>query len=287
MRCAGIPAYDVQRANVQKCTGMSIHQLISRYQDYTYKMNDVALIRTMEQNYLGVMLTSDLKWNTHISNIASKANRSLGLMKRSLQMCQQDAKALAYTSLVRWHLENASSTWDPHTDSNKYKLEAVQHGASHFVTRNYNWKIPEMSIVQELDWRNLEQRRREHSLKLMFKVVNGQSELKMSDYYNQRTQQITHQSLHEKCYVLPQCRTDTHQQSYFPWTIREWNVLSPDLVTAAVWTHAAPDALDTFTTEHSALPLGLMKQCSFAELTTGIGSRTCKSTLLCIISLHW
>ena len=76
------------RLNVRKCTSMSVHQLRSRYQDYTYNMNDVALIRTMEQQYLGVMLTSDLRCNTHILSIASKANRSLGLVKRSLHMCQ-------------------------------------------------------------------------------------------------------------------------------------------------------------------------------------------------------
>ena len=31
---------------------MSIHQLWSRFQDYTHKMNDVALVQTMEQTYL-------------------------------------------------------------------------------------------------------------------------------------------------------------------------------------------------------------------------------------------
>ena len=107
-----------------------------------YKMNNVALIRTAKQKYFGVM---------HVSNVASKANQSLGLVKRSLHMCQQDAKALAYISLVRSHLEYASSAWDPHTDSNKYKLEAAQHRVAHFVTRNYNWKTPETPIVQELD----------------------------------------------------------------------------------------------------------------------------------------
>ena len=58
-----------------------------------------------------------------------------GLVKRSLHMRQQDAKALAYTSLVRLHLEYASTAWDPHTDSNKYKLEAVQHRVARFVTQ--------------------------------------------------------------------------------------------------------------------------------------------------------
>ena len=249
----------LMRFNVQKCTSISVHQLRSRYQDYPYKMNDVVLIRTMEQKYLGVMLTSDLRWYTHISKIASKANRSMGLVKRSLHMCQHDAKALAYTSLVRSHLEYASSAWDPYTDINKYKLEEVQHRATRIVTRNYNWKTP---IVQELGWKTLEQRRWEHSLKLMFKVVICQSGLKC------RTTAIRQQSeslarVHEKCYVPPQCRTDTYQppqcrtdtyqppqcrtdtyqppqcpecrtdtyqQSFFPRTIREWNVLPLELV---------------------------------------------------------
>ena len=44
----------LMRFNIQKCTSMSFHQLRSRYKDFTYKMNDVALIRTTEQKYLGV-----------------------------------------------------------------------------------------------------------------------------------------------------------------------------------------------------------------------------------------
>ena len=38
--------------NVQKCTSMSVHQFRSRFQDFTYKMNNDALTRTDEQKYL-------------------------------------------------------------------------------------------------------------------------------------------------------------------------------------------------------------------------------------------
>ena len=48
----------------------------------------------------------------------------------------------------------------------------------------------------------------------------------------------------------------------------------PNWLTAAVWIRSAPDFFDTFTTEHSALPLGLTEQCSFAELTTETEART-------------
>ena len=33
--------------------------------------------------YLGVTITNDLRWNTHASNICSKANRTLGFLRLS------------------------------------------------------------------------------------------------------------------------------------------------------------------------------------------------------------
>ena len=56
----------------------------------------------------------------------------------------------------------------------------------------------------------------------------------------------------------------------------------PNWLTATVWIRSAPDLLDTFTTEHSTLSLGLTEQCSFAELTTrtGTGTPICLSLFL-------
>ena len=51
--------------------------------------------------YLGVTITSDLKWNSHIRNVCSKANRILGFLRRNLFSCPQDVKEAAYKSMVR------------------------------------------------------------------------------------------------------------------------------------------------------------------------------------------
>ena len=37
--------------------------------------------------YLGVTITSDLRWNTHVSNVCTKANRTLGFLRRNLYSC--------------------------------------------------------------------------------------------------------------------------------------------------------------------------------------------------------
>ena len=42
--------------------------------------------------YLGVTITSDLKWNSHIRNVCSKANRTLGFLRRNLFSCPKDVK---------------------------------------------------------------------------------------------------------------------------------------------------------------------------------------------------
>ena len=46
----------------------------------TYNMMDMPLESTSAQKYLGVDITSSLDWSTHINTIATKANKTLGLL---------------------------------------------------------------------------------------------------------------------------------------------------------------------------------------------------------------
>ena len=68
--------------------------------------------------YLGVTIANDLKWNTHVSNICTKANRTLGFLRRTLFSCPKNVKGM-----VRPILEYGSSVWDPHTGKLQEELE--------------------------------------------------------------------------------------------------------------------------------------------------------------------
>ena len=57
---------------------------------------------------LGVTISKILKWNTHVSTVCTKANRTLGFLRRNLSSCPQDAKEIAYKASVRPILEYAS-----------------------------------------------------------------------------------------------------------------------------------------------------------------------------------
>ncbi|XP_072182188.1 uncharacterized protein [Diadema setosum] len=100
--------------NVEKCAVLSITR--KRTPDtYTYRLGKDVIPRAKEYKYLGVTVTTDLRWNQHCQNIRNKASRTLGLVRRTLSPCSKEVKSRAYTALVRPQLEYASEAWNPHT----------------------------------------------------------------------------------------------------------------------------------------------------------------------------
>ena len=76
----------------------------------TYTLEGTVLENVDRIKYLGVTITNDLRWNTHVGNICTKANRTLGFLRRNIS---RDVKEMAYKGLVRPILEYASPVWDP------------------------------------------------------------------------------------------------------------------------------------------------------------------------------
>ena len=96
-------------------------------------------------------ISRDLNWNTHVSNVCTKANRTLGFLRRNLLSCPQDVKETAYKGLVRPVLEYASPIWDPHGIVVREELEKVQNRAAKFMSGNYNLENGSMiSILEQL-----------------------------------------------------------------------------------------------------------------------------------------
>ena len=102
-----------------------------------YNLEGTVLENVESIKYLGVTITNDLKWNTHISNVCTKA--TLGFLMRNLYSCPPDVKEAAYKGLVRPVLEYGSSVWDPHN------WKRVQNRAARFVTGNYVFESGSMT----------------------------------------------------------------------------------------------------------------------------------------------
>ena len=85
---------------------------------------------------LGVTTTDNFNWNSHTDIIVPKANRMLGLIKRTCRGLD-DTKTLRtlYWALVRSNVEYCSVVWSPYTKKNIEKVEKVQRRATEFILK--------------------------------------------------------------------------------------------------------------------------------------------------------
>ena len=60
-----------------KCNMMQLTNKRTSKIQASYKLEGAVLENVESIKYLGVTITKDLKWNTHISNVCNKANRTL------------------------------------------------------------------------------------------------------------------------------------------------------------------------------------------------------------------
>lgn len=85
---------------------------------FQYSINGRCLSSVNRYKYLGLIITSDLRWNEHVTFIEKKAMKKLGYLKRSLRQSTQEIKILAYKTYIRPLLEYACLVWDPYTKKN-------------------------------------------------------------------------------------------------------------------------------------------------------------------------
>ena len=124
-----------------KCNMMQITRKRIKKIHASYTLEGTVLENVESIKYLGVTITNDLRWNTHVRNICTKANRTLSFLRRNLYSCPQEVKEAAYKGLVRPAHEYSGSIWDPSGAGLQNELEKVQNRAARFVTGNNTLKL--------------------------------------------------------------------------------------------------------------------------------------------------
>ena len=121
----------------RKCENLRISRKRISF-NRTYRINhNVEIKRVDHQKDLGVIVTGNLLWNSHVDFISAKANRILGFLKRncSKEISSNSLKVL-YLALVRSHLGYCSQIWAPQSViRNILLVESVQRRATKFICK--------------------------------------------------------------------------------------------------------------------------------------------------------
>ena len=213
------------RFNTTKCYVMTISRK-RKPSNFIYTLSDQPLENVRDNPYLGIQISNNLKWKTHIDKTTNKANKTLGFLRRNLKHCPTQLKETAYKSLVRSVVEYSSTIWDPYLISDIKKVEQVQRRAARFVCNDYRQTSSVSSMLENLKWQPLEHRRRSARIVLLYKILTEKIAINHKDYTEFNTLETRAGRSNKLKVYSPQ--TEISRNSFFPRTIKDWNHLDFD-----------------------------------------------------------
>ena len=206
--------------NASKCKFM----LVSRKKQHTHpnpsiSLNSSPLEFTPTFKYLGLPISSDLSWSSHIDNICSKAKHILGLLyRRFYRHSNEQALRQLYLSLVWPHLEYAAPVWSPHLNKYITMLERTQQFACKMCKI---WDSSNNELLDRLHLPRLAQHRLYLSPCFMYRIIHG-----LMNFPTNIIVPSSMSSHYTRSYSLyqPFARTDSYLHS-LPNTVSQWNIL--------------------------------------------------------------
>ena len=122
--------------------------------------------------YLGCLIASDLRWTNHINSICDKANKTLGFLRRNLNIGTTMTKQNAYNSLVRPIVEYASTVWNLYTQKDIHTLEKVQCRGARYVCNKHGNISSVDTMLDTLKRKTQQRRRKEARFNMLYKIQN-------------------------------------------------------------------------------------------------------------------
>ena len=165
--------------NINKCSVLHFGHHNSNH-NYNLGRSDI-LAKNCEKD-LGVLIRDDLKFSTHVTQAVNKAESALGVLRRFVISRDKKIFLNLYKSLVRPHLEYATTVWNPYLKRDIQLIERVQKRATKCIHGLHDLPYDQRLLSLNLD--SLEKRRLIVDLTEIFKITHKMSILHSSTFFS-------------------------------------------------------------------------------------------------------
>ena len=168
---------------------------------------------------LGVSLSSNLKWHSHIATMAKSASRKLGFLFRAKRFFSPSHLLLLYKTQIRPSLEYCSHVWGDASLSTLSILDSIQNRAVRL--------IGDEALTSSLEPLSL--RRKVSDLRLFYRYFHGKCSAEISSLVPPLSvpARLTRRTANQHPYTVQifTSRTSQFDSTFFPRTSRLWNAL--------------------------------------------------------------
>ena len=218
----------------------------------------VKLRETVAEKDLGIIVDNELSFNTHITQAVKKANKIVGMIRRTFTFLDEDMFKKLFTSLVRPVIEYGNCVWSPSFQYQIREIENVQRRATKLLPGMYNMDYEDR--LKRLNLPSLAFRQTPGDMIETFKYCQGLYEVDKKPFtlmreFNQDTTTRDHGFKIRK----EKCKLDVRTNFFGNRVVNLWNSLPIDIVNSPS-TNAFKNRLDKhwknyqFTTDIRNIP---------------------------------
>ena len=121
--------------NVRKTKFMLFHTSHRNIDYPTLKINNSEIERVSDFNFLGLVLSSNLKWHDHVNHISLKISRVIGIMYRLKYIYPQEILQMLYNTLIVPHFNYCLLVWGSKIVKG-HRIHLLQKKALRLITNN-------------------------------------------------------------------------------------------------------------------------------------------------------
>ena len=121
-------------------------------------------------------------------------------------------------------MEYCLTVWDPYNKTHSDTLEKVQRRAARWVTGRFHNMSSPSAMIQDMGWRDLNQRRADSRLCMLYKISQGLVDIPIGQFLRYNRDGVHFQTIY--------ARTKYYEFSFFPRTVADWNELPSDTLSA-------------------------------------------------------
>lgn len=103
----------------------------------TVKINNVILECVTTTNFLGVRIDQDLSWSSHISHVANKISKSIGILKKIAKYVNNSTLRLLYFSFIHPYFNYCLLIWGNAAQVHMNRLFLLQKRAIRIISRSH------------------------------------------------------------------------------------------------------------------------------------------------------
>ena len=179
---------------------------------FSTSLNSTHINRVKEVVFLGVVLNEHVTWKPHISRIANKVSKAIGLLCKSRFSISKFSLRTRYYSLVCLYLYYCTIAWGLTYPSNLNRLVLLQKRVIRIINKD-TFDDHTDPIFRDLKLLRLDQIYLYQLGKFMYLYRSGSLPEYFHNYFPMTDEIHSYNTRSAKSYYLPLCRTNIRQFS--------------------------------------------------------------------------